>query len=158
MEATPVRTLARRCSLLTSAQGVPGGPLMKSSPESLRGFAASMLGRGADRICLFNHGSPPAFSRKVRRPDGTLATESTYRELLSQTATLESAIAAPRRHDLTFRNTVPPGVTTVTPLPAALKQGEPTTLRIHTGPRPEAGEAVIRAGLEEAPGLARAAL
>lgn len=134
----------------------PGGRHMGSNIETLRGFTASMLDRGADQIYLFNHFAPvdlpPYYWAKERRG------EQVYHDMLSQVGDLDSAINNPRRHVLTFHDPVPPGSSYRPLLPAHITSQKPAILRIHTGPKLESGSYVIRVGLDESPDLLDARL
>ena len=100
------------------------GAKMKSTPESLRGFSASMLSRGADAIYLFNHfNEPKDFRFFLQADDGNRTVERTHKELLSEGGEMETAMAGPRRHVLTLRNTVPPGIEFDEPLPRMVGGG-----------------------------------
>ena len=113
-------------------------PSTKQTPNdlaSVRGFAAAALHRGADQIYLFNymdpapmHGGPEA-----------------YRTLLEKGLGLEVVTSAPRRHVVTYRDTVPPGFPNGVVLPADGHKGG--AFRIYTGPAPREGRVLFVAGL-----------
>ena len=71
---------------------------------------------------------------------------------------LNALLACPRRHVLTYDDTTAPGVPNPKQLPAVLASAAPLTLRIHTGPEPAAGRAVLRLGLDDLPEVAEARL
>jgi hypothetical protein len=123
----------------------PGAKQIETDIRSSRGFAAAHLGRGADQIYLFNYMDPDP----MQGPKGS------YRELLEKGLSLEAATHAPRRHVVTFRDTVPPGMSNGAQLPIdGLKGGE---LRIYIGPAPKAGKAIYVAGLAKNDDVAKAA-
>jgi hypothetical protein len=118
----------------------PGAKPITNDIETLRGFTAAMLHRGADQIYLFNHMDAAP-------------------EILKQPLTLQALKNQSRRHIVTFHDTLPPGVPQPKLLPAEIKQGRyPIAFRIYTGPRPETGQIVIRIGLKKSDDLAEAAL
>ena len=82
-------------------QGTPGGLLMMNDIESMRGFTAAMLDRGADQIYLFNHFHHGTFYRTYELPDGRKVVKNDYHDLLSQAAQLSTVIDKPRRHVVT---------------------------------------------------------
>jgi hypothetical protein len=112
--------------------------------ESVRGFTAAMLDRGADQIYLFNYMVPEQFSQE-------------YLPLLREAGGLDTVVDKPRRHVVTFTDTWPPGVPTPQLLPKDIeaKKG-PAQFRLYLGPKPVRGTAVIRAGLAEKPGVREA--
>jgi len=111
-----------------------------NDPETMRGFTAAMLDRGADQIYLFNHFSAP----------GSEGRGVIYHEA----GRLETVVDKPRRHIVTFHDTVPPGVVKPTLLPFILKSPlYPAQFRIYTGPAVSSGKITIRAGLAQTPDL-----
>jgi len=139
-------------------QGTPGGLLMTSNAESLRGFSAAMLERGADIIYLFNHFHHGPHKRIVRTPDGRRVVKNDYADILRQTGQLETCIDKPRRHVVTWHDPAPYGVENPRQLPATVSQEQSATFRVYTGPRPTSGRVVLRASLDEMPGMAEARL
>ena len=141
-------------------QGYPGGVQMRDNLESMRGFTAAMLDRGADQIYLFNHfNAENDFKHTFKLPDGSTIVRDEYRRLLSQAARLETVLDKSRRHVVTFRDTAPPGASNPKQLPAVLTaKGKPARFRIYTGPKPSSGRVVIRAGLDDRPNVAQARL
>jgi hypothetical protein len=114
--------------------------------ESVRGFSAAMLDRGADMVYLFNYMVPEQFGED-------------YPRLLREVGRLETVLDKPRRHVVTFTDTWPPGVPTAQLLPKDMNpKKEPVQFRLYTGPMPVRGTAVIRAGLAEKPGVREAVL
>jgi hypothetical protein len=114
--------------------------------ETMRGFTAAMLDRGADRIYLFNHFSTPG-------------SNSIQGNIYHEAGRIETVIKKPRRHILTFHDIVPPGVAKAQILPSVLKNlSNPAQFRIHTGPKLSKGKVIVRVGLTENPGLAEVKL
>lgn len=104
--------------------------------EAVRGFAAAAWHRGADQLYFFNYMDPAPMA------GGPAA----YRTLLEQGLAPETVAKAPRRHVVTYRDTVPEGVPSGIVLPAEAAEG--ATFRIHTGPVPSEGAKVtVVAGL-----------
>lgn len=138
--------------------GAPGGPMMLNNAESMRGFTATMLDRGADQIYLFNHFNPADFKHTIDRPDGSRYIHDEHRTILSEAARLETVLNKPRRHVLTFHDLPPSGAKPA--LPVMLKPGQMAEFRLPTGPRPSKGKVVVRVGIAEQPGgdVSRASL
>ncbi len=109
-----------------------------NGPETMRGFAAAMLDRGADQIYLFNHFSTPSSQGRGA--------------IFHEAGRLETVVDKPRRHIVTFHDTVPPGVVKPAPLPFVLKHPiVPAQFRIYTGPALSRGKVTIRVGLAQKP-------
>jgi len=123
--------------LESNLRAYPGGPSVANDLESVRGFAAASLHRGADQIYLFNYMDPGPM------PGGPQA----YRELLEKGLGLDVVTQAPRRHVVGFRDTVPPGMPNDAALPVDGFKGG--VLRIYTGAKPDNGRVVFVAGLAE---------
>ena len=106
--------------------------------EAMRGFTAAMLDRGADQIYLFNHFTTPSSQGRGR--------------IFHEAGCLETVIDKPRRHIVTFHDTVPPGVVRPALLPSVLRHPTvPAQFRIYTGPALDKGKVTIRVGLAERP-------
>jgi hypothetical protein len=104
--------------------------------ETMRGFTAAMLDRGADQIYLFNH----------------FATPGSQDSIFHEAGRLETVIDKPRRHVVTFHDTVPPGLARPALLPFVLKSPiSPAQFRIYTGPSLAKGNITIRVGLAQKP-------
>jgi len=131
-------------------QGAPDGLLMMNNLESMRGFSAAMLDRGADQIYLFNHFNENTFSRTCETPDGGTVLRNDYQDLLCQAARLDTVLDKPRRHVVTWHDPAPAAAPNPIPLPATATRERPAIVRVCTGPKPAGGRAVIRAGLEQA--------
>ena len=132
-------TLAAGLEVLVRAH--PDSKLFQmNSLETVRGMAASMLDRGADRVYLFNY------------MDSETAMDdlANYPRLLRETGSLSTLEGKPRRHVVTFADTWAPGEPRAAALPAACEPGRWIALRVHTGPRPESGGVEARIGLEGA--------
>lgn len=134
-----------------SYSGVHGGPRHRISRQTMRGFTASMLDRGADGLYLFNHFMSVDWQLRHLTPEGERWHE-VMGDLLRDAGNLEAAIGKPRLHVLTpaYASThlpiaAPDDVSRV--LPAALASPDPARLRLHTGPPPLTGQYLIRVGL-----------
>jgi hypothetical protein len=114
-----------------------------SDLESLRGFVAAMLDRGADQIYLYNYMDECT----------TIEVLTHYPQIINECGRLDTVLDKPRRHVITYPDTMPPGVAAPSILPADLKGKGPAQIRVYTGPKPTGGKAVIRAGLKENPGV-----
>ena len=113
--------------------------------ETMRGFTAAMLERGADQIYLFNHFSTPGSEGRGR--------------IYHEAGRLETVLDKPRRHMVTFHDTVPPGVVRTALLPSVLRHPTvPGQFRIYTGPALDKGKVTLRIGLAERPGVDEAIL
>ena len=140
-------------------QGTPGGPVMAHDMQSVLGFSAAMLDRGADQVYLFNHFHHGPTRRTVRDAEGRVSYVFDYLDILSRAGSLQTAVGYPRRHVVTWHDPAPPGTDYVPPLPAPLRTGRPAEFRIYTGPAPSASSRVsLRAGLAEMPGMREAVL
>jgi hypothetical protein len=112
--------------------------------EYYNGCAASLLHRGADGVYLFNEcyyesGDPARLSQRLQR-----------------LGSLETLDDHPRRHVVTYPQNYAAGDPARTVLPIPLRQACPGTdfgrmednisVRIHTGPQPQHGQAVLHLG------------
>ncbi|MDZ4857970.1 MAG: family 10 glycosylhydrolase [Candidatus Hydrogenedentes bacterium] len=113
----------------------PGAKQITNDLASVRGFASGAWARGADAIYLFNFLDPAPMV------DGMGA----YRELLEKGLDAELVKNSPRRYVVTYRDTVPAGVSNNAQLPADV-ENKPT-LRIYTGPANEGASADLVLGL-----------
>lgn len=126
-------------------QAYPGAKQIENDITSVRGFAAAHLFRGADQIYLFNYMDPEPMQ----------GGPGTYRLLLEKGLGLEETTHNPRRHPVTYRDTVPSGVSNNAQLPVeGFKGGE---CKIYIGPAPKAGQASFVMGLAEGEDNAAAA-
>jgi len=144
MEEWRERIGAAGCERITLAAGLeillrghPGGGAIENDIESVRGFAASQLHRGADQIYLFNYMDPGPMAGGV----------AAYRTLLEQGLSLDVITKLPRRHIVTYRDTVPPKMGNGALLPASCRNAQP--FRIHIGPAPQSGRATFIMGLSD---------
>jgi hypothetical protein len=121
----------------------PAARPVEADITSTRGFAASCLHRGADAIYLFNYMDPAPM----------VGGKDAYRTLLQEGLSLETVAKQPRRHVVTYRDTVAPGMSSDVRLPVDGFKGG--TFRVHLGPAPRRADAFIVAGLAQAEGMAR---
>ena len=113
----------------------PGAEAIPNDIMSIRGFAASCLERGADQIYTFNYMDPAPMT----------GGPEDYRMLLDQGLDLGLVTSLARRHPVTYRDTVAPGMSNGAQLPAETRNG--AEFKIHIGPAPKQGEARFVAGL-----------
>ncbi len=130
---------------------------ISSTVETIRGFTASMIDRGADMIYLFNHHYP--VSESPGDPAyGPEKSPNLWGDMLRNAGSLANSLKGPRRHILSYHQPVPTGSAYREPLPAAISADRLAKMRIHSGPRPESGRYVVRVGLGESADLAAARL
>lgn len=121
----------------------PSAKPIEEDITSTRGFAAACLYRGADQIYLFNYMDPGPMN----------GGKDAYRTVLQEGLSLEIATQKPRRHVVTYRDTVAPGMSSDVVLPVdGLKKG---TFRIYSGPAPKKADILVVAGLPQAEGMAQ---
>lgn len=137
-------TLAAGIEILLRAYPAAGQAL--NDIESVRGFAASCLYRGADRIYTFNYMDPAPMA------GGAPA----YQVLLKEGLALETVTRLPRRYPVTYHDTVGPGMSSGVVLPA--DPAAKPEFKLHVGPAPKEGQLVFLAALSDKPGVAEAAL
>lgn len=113
--------------------------------ETVRGAAATLLDRGADRIYLFNYMDSQT----------AMADLENYPTLLREVGRLETLAGKSRRHIVTFADTWAPGEARAIPLPQACSAGSWHSFRLPIGPIPTAGKVAVLLGLE---GIAEAAV
>lgn len=130
------------------------GYAMVRNLPGMRGFAAAMYDRGADGIYLFNHFEPVDNSVRVRNPASESIKEGTLADLLRVASDWRSASRGARVHALAIHDCLPARTDYRAALPVTIEPGKPTVLRVHTGPRPSSGRAVLRVGLDKADGAA----
>lgn len=143
--------LAASADRVTVAPGVefnarpwPGGAAVANDLAALRGFAASAYHRGAESLYLFN------WMDSETRP----VSVSDYQVLLRDGLSRKAVLAAPRRHPLCYRDTVPAGFPDGAQLPVEARDGG--SFRIPLGPKPEGGRVWAIAGLAQRAGVADA--
>lgn len=121
----------------------PAAKPIEQDITSSRGFAASSWRRGADAIYLFNYMDPAPMS------GGNAA----YRALLQEGLGLEAVSKKPRRHVVTYRDTVGPGMSNGVRLPMDGFKGG--AFRIHIGPRPKKADSFVVVGLAQSNAMVR---
>ena len=115
------------------------GNFFLNNAETVRGAAASLLHRGADRIYLFNYmisGTTPG-------------NEEDFYKVFREAGSLKTATAHPRRHVVTYSDTWAPGEREVYALPVFCSQNQTAAFQIHIGPRPKTGDVRVFIGLGE---------
>jgi hypothetical protein len=138
-EAAKKVVLAPGAEILVRA--FPAAKPIEEDLTSTRGFAVACLHRGADAIYLFNYMDPGPMT----------GGKEAYRTLLAEGLGLPSLLQKPRRHVVTYRDTVAPGMSSDVRLPVdGLKGG---AFRIYTGPMPRNKEASVIAGLAKLEGV-----
>ncbi len=120
----------------------PAAKPIEADLTSTRGFAAACRQRGADSIYLFNYMDPGPMT----------GGKDAYRMLLQEGLSLETVTRKSRRHVVTYRDTVAPGMSSDVVLPVDGFKGG--TFRVYIGPAPQQADALIVAGLAQADGLA----
>jgi hypothetical protein len=114
--------------------------IQNNSMETVRGAAASLLDRGADRIYLFNYMGYAEI----------MSDFEDYAALLREAGSPETLAGKPRRHMITYPDTWAPGEPHTQQLPANCVPKEWNAFRVPTGPRPASGRAVARLGIQGA--------
>lgn len=99
-------------------------PLQFNTLEMVRGAAASLLSRGADRVYLFNY-----MDADTAMPD-----MANYPKLLRECGSLTTLAGQPRRHIVTYSDTYAPGEAQGSQLPKSLRPGDWASFRVHVGP------------------------
>lgn len=99
-------------------------PIPMNSIETVRGAAASLLERGADRVYLFNY-----MDSQTQMPDA-----ENYPALLHECGRLQTLAGKARRHVVTYADTSAPGEPSPTQLPQKLAAGQWAAFRVHCGP------------------------
>ncbi|MBL8177964.1 MAG: hypothetical protein JNK48_25020 [Bryobacterales bacterium] len=131
-------TLAAGLELLLRAH--PGEkPYQKNSIETVRGAAAALLDRGADRIYLFNFMDSETAIENLADND----------RILREAGSLSSLAGKPRRHVITYPDTWAPGEPQAIPLPQSISKDQWRAFRLPTGPVPGDGTVEIRLGVEQ---------
>jgi hypothetical protein len=116
-------------------QAYPGAKQIENDLASVSGFAAASLHRGADQIYLFNYMDPNPIQ----------GGPEAYRILLEKGLGLDVVTHAPRRHVVTYHDTVPAGMSNGAVLPIDGHKGG--ALRLYIGPAPKNGQVLFIAGL-----------
>lgn len=99
-------------------------PLQFNTLEMVRGAAASLLSRGADRVYLFNY-----MDADTAMPD-----LANYPKLLRECGALPTLAGKPRRHIVTYSDTYAPGEAQGSQLPKSIRPGDWASFRVHVGP------------------------
>ncbi len=99
--------------------------IQSNTIETVRGAAAALLARGADRIYLFNY-----MDSQTAMPDS----EQNYGALLRECGSLATLRGKPRRHVVTYSDTWAPGEAQGAQLPKTLRAGSWASFRIFVGP------------------------
>lgn len=119
----------------------PAAKPIEADITSTRGFAAACLPRGADCVYLFNYMDPGPMT----------GGKDAYRTLLEEGLSLKAVTQKSRRHLVTYRDTVAPGMSSDVVLPVDGFKGG--TFRIYSGPAPMKSDVFVVAGLAQADGL-----
>lgn len=121
----------------------PAAKPIEQDITSIRGFAACAWQRGADAIYLFNFLDPAPMT----------GGKEAYRALLESGLSRAEVKKKPRRHVVTYRDTVAPGISNDVRLPVDGFKGG--TFRIHIGPKPKKAEVFVVMGSAQAETMAR---
>jgi hypothetical protein len=121
----------------------PAAKPIEADITSSRGFAAACLHRGADSIYLFNYMDPAPMT----------GGKDVYGKLLQEGLNFATVVMKPRRHVVTYRDTVAPGMPDGAGLPLDGFKGG--AVRIYSGPAPKGADATVVAGLSPADGIAQ---
>ncbi len=119
----------------------PGAKHIEADITSTRGFAAACLQRGADSIYLFNYMDPGPMT----------GGKEAYRMLLEEGLSAKTVVTKPRRHVVTYRDTVAPGMSSDVMLPVDGFKGG--TFRIRIGPKPKKADVFVVFGLAQSDGM-----
>ncbi|MFN7938110.1 MAG: hypothetical protein U0R19_32575 [Bryobacteraceae bacterium] len=130
-------TLAAGLELLLRAH--PGEkPYQKNSLETVRGAAAALLDRGADRVYLFNY----------MDSETAIDNLADNARILREAGSLTTLAGKPRRHVVTYPDTWAPGEPQAIALPQTIGKGQWRAFRVPIGPLPASGKAEVRLGVE----------
>lgn len=121
----------------------PAAKPVEADLLSSRGFAAASWHRGADSIYLFNYMDPGPMT----------GGQDAYRTLLREGLSRKITTQKPRRHVVTYRDTVASGMSSDVMLPVTGFKGG--TFRIYVGSKPKKASAFVVAGLVQADGMAQ---
>ena len=114
------------------------------------GFTAAMMHRGADAIYLFNHHQYKTFQFVRPLPDGPseqeVIVQEDYANVLRHVGKMDTAIAVPRRHILSYHEG-PVFGPNPNALPAKIQPEKPCIFSLATGPAAKVGKAILRIGL-----------
>lgn len=121
----------------------PAAKPIEADITSTRGFAAASLQRGADAIYLFNYMDPGPMT----------GGKQAYQTLLQEGLSLKSISKNPRRHVVTYRDTVAPGMSSDVRLPVDGFKGG--MFRIHLASKPKRADVFVVLGLAQSDEMAR---
>lgn len=110
----------------------------KNTLETVRGAAASLLDRGADRVYLFNYMDSQTAMDDLEN----------YPKLLREVGQPETLAGKSRRHVMTFADTWAPGEPQAIPLPRQCGANRWQGFRLATGPVPTTGTVSALLGIE----------
>ena len=117
----------------------PSSPLRQTNNlETVRAAAATYIGRGVDRIYLFNY----------MDSDTTVEKRAEYPLLLRQVGDLKTIVGKARRHVVTYPDTKAPGEPDSVLLPSACQPGRWNAFRLDTGPAPDHQKAEVRIAVD----------
>lgn len=108
----------------------PAASARRLDPESVCGFAAAMIDRGADMIYLFNY----PYLHDAPDPDRDERWRAQYNDNLRVLGSAAELGRRPRRHVVTFTDVVAPGTALAAVLPAELSWNRAAPFRIDVGP------------------------
>ncbi len=106
-----------------------------ASADVVRGYGAQYLTAGADGLYLFNYMSSGDVGDRER-------------EVYDTCGSLEEILKHPRRHVVTYQDTVPEGWEPYDPLPLKLRAGKPGTVAVETGYIPDGARVDVYVGLD----------
>ena len=129
-------TLAAGLELLLRAY--PGAKAKPTDLAAVYGFATAAYHRGADQIYLFNYFDPTPIADNPAESK-VLLEKGLARKIVEQ---------GPRRHIITYHDTVTPTVSADIQLPADITQ-TPKAFKIYAGPLPHSGSAAVIIGLSD---------
>ena len=122
----------------------PAAKPVEEDITSTRGFAASSWSRGADAIYLFNYMDPAPMT----------GGQAAYRTLLEEGLSLGAVSTRPRRHVVTYRDTVASGMSSDVRLPVDGFKGG--AFRIHIGPQPKQADSFVVVGMAQSESAVKA--
>lgn len=153
---------ARACRIVPSTATTYActnkGFMMSRNLAAMRGFAASMLDRGADGIYFFNNFQAADSTVRLRTPEGRETIDCRVADLFRAARDLSADVSNLRVHALAIHDGVPSRNDHRYALPAKISPQEGVTFKIHIGPKPTGGRCVVRVGLDQSDDLAAAEL
>jgi hypothetical protein len=142
--AGPAKTTVLAAGAEILVRAYPAAKPIEQDITSTRGFAASSWQRGADAIYLFNYLDPAPMTGGA----------GDYRSLLQEGLGPDRIGGKTRRHVVTYRDTVAPGMPNEAHLPADGFAGG--TFRVHIGPKPTDADGYVLVGLAPSESMKRA--